>query len=61
MDGKTWLLETHVFDLNTDLYGKTLTIEPMAKIRDEKKFAGLAELKLQIAEDVQAAKIQVAE
>ena len=61
VDGKTWLLETHVFDLNTDLYGKTLTIEPMAKIRDEKKFAGLAELKLQIAEDVQAAKIQVAE
>ncbi len=44
-------LETYIFDFSGDLYGKTLRVRPVAKIRDEAKFNGLEELKNQIAKD----------
>ncbi len=44
-------IETHLFDFNQDLYGKTLHIEPIAKIRDEQKFNGIDELVAQLQKD----------
>lgn len=44
-------IETHLFDFNQDLYGKTLHIEPIAKIRDEQKFNGIDELVAQLEKD----------
>lgn len=49
-------LEVHVFDFEGNLYGKRLTIEFCQKIREEKKFNGLDELKAAIAKDMQVAR-----
>lgn len=46
------LLEVYVFDYEGDAYQKRVSIEFIEKVRDEKKFASLDELKAQIAEDI---------
>lgn len=44
-------LETNIFGFNGDIYGKTLTIEFVQRIRGEVKFAGIDALKKQLAQD----------
>jgi riboflavin kinase/FMN adenylyltransferase len=44
-------VEVHLFDFDADLYGATLRVHLAARLREERKFAGLAELKAQITED----------
>jgi len=46
------LLEVYIFDFNDDIYGKYLNIDFLHKIRDEKKFANLDELKKWIEDDI---------
>ncbi len=53
--GKHKLLEVHLLDFDGDLYGKYLTIEPIKKIREEKKFTSVAELSGQLQADIQSA------
>ncbi len=48
--------EVHLFDYSGDLYGKTLRVQLIDFIRPEMKFAGLDQLKAQIAADGQAAR-----
>ncbi|HNR77423.1 MAG TPA: bifunctional riboflavin kinase/FAD synthetase [Parvularculaceae bacterium] len=50
------LLETHIFDFNGDLYGKTVEVAFVRFLRDEMKFSGLDALRNQIAEDCAAAR-----
>lgn len=50
-ESKVPLLETYIFDFDGDLYGKTLCIQPVQKIRDEMKFDSLDDLKTQMAQD----------
>lgn len=45
VDGKRRLLETYIFDFEGDLYGRTLTVELQQKIRDERKFSSVDELR----------------
>ncbi|MFN3959809.1 MAG: bifunctional riboflavin kinase/FAD synthetase [Parvularculaceae bacterium] len=45
------LLEVHLFDFSGDLYGKTIGVEFVAFLRDERKFDSLDALKAQIATD----------
>ena len=45
------LLETHLFDVDLDLYGEMVEVIPHTLIRSEMKFTGLEALKRQIAED----------
>ncbi len=49
-------LEVHLFDFSDNLYHRHLTVEFVHKLRDEQKFAGLAELQQAIAADKQAAR-----
>lgn len=44
-------IEVHFLDYNNDLYGKTLNIELLKHLRDEKKFNSIDELKNQIMLD----------
>ncbi len=44
--------EVHIIGFNSDIYGKTISISVIDKIRDEKKFGSLEELKKQINEDL---------
>ncbi len=50
------LFEAHLFDYSGDLYDKTLTITIVGKIRDNRKFSSLEELKMQIQKDGEQAK-----
>lgn len=44
-------LETNIFGFSGDIYGKTLTIEFVQRIRGEVKFAGIDALKAQLTQD----------
>lgn len=54
--GAHFLLETHLFDVNQDLYGQRLRVEFAHKLRDEAKFASLTALQAQIGVDVKQAR-----
>ena len=51
VDGTKRLLETHLFGFKGLLYGLTLRVELYDKIRDEKKFSSVNELREQIEKD----------
>ena len=48
--------EVHLLDFAADIYGATLRVHLAARLRDEQKFAGLPELKAQIALDIEQAR-----
>jgi riboflavin kinase/FMN adenylyltransferase len=52
-------IETHLLDFDQDLYGARLRVVLLARLRDEKKFANLDELKAQIARDVAEARTKL--
>jgi riboflavin kinase / FMN adenylyltransferase len=54
--GRT-VVETHVFDLNRDLYGHAVRIGFVQRLRDERAFASLDELRAQIDADCQRARV----
>ena len=45
--------ETHIIGFNLDVYGEDVKVEFLARIRDEKKFGALDELKAQLLLDTQ--------
>lgn len=45
------LLEAHLFDFEGDLYGRRITVEFIAKLRDEEKFSDLSALTAQMHRD----------
>jgi riboflavin kinase / FMN adenylyltransferase len=47
-----WQIEAHLLDFSGDLYGRTLQIEMVDWLRDQRKFHGIDELKQQIARDL---------
>ena len=51
VDGKNKTIEIHIFNLNTNLYGKKLQIEILSFMRDEQKFSSISELKKQLVQD----------
>jgi riboflavin kinase / FMN adenylyltransferase len=50
------VLETHLFDFNRDIYGYKVTVQFKQKIRAERRFQTVDELKEQIVDDVVEAK-----
>ncbi len=57
----TPLLEVHVLDYDGDLYGRELEVIFLFHVRAEKKFAGLPELKTQLARDIDEIRRRAAE
>jgi len=51
-----FIIEVNIFDFNGDLYGKTLKVWFIERIRDEVKFSGLEALKTQLHQDREKAK-----
>jgi riboflavin kinase/FMN adenylyltransferase len=50
------LLEVHLLDFDEDLYGRTLRVEFVHRLRDERRFPNVDALKEQIGRDVAAAR-----
>lgn len=55
-DGHHQTIETNIFDFNGDLYGQSLTIQFMARLRDEQSFESAEALALQMQNDEQQAR-----
>jgi len=51
VDGTTESIEIYFFDFQGDLYGKSIQLHLMERIRDEIKFASVDELKEQLGRD----------
>ena len=49
-------IEVHIFNFNKKIYGKTLEIYFIKKIRDERRFKNIEELAAQIRKDVNSAR-----
>ena len=54
-------LEAHLLDFDRDLYGKTVDVSFVRRIREERRFSGVDELKSQIDRDVEEARRIVAD
>jgi len=50
-------IETHIFDLNRDLYGAAIRVGFVQRLRDERAFESLASLRAQIDADCQRARV----
>ncbi len=50
------IIEAHLLDFDGDLYGQTLRLDFMARLRPEQKFNGVDELLAQIRRDIEQAK-----
>lgn len=55
-EARVALVEAHLLDFAGDLYGQSLRLRPVAKLRDEAKFDGLEALKIQIGKDCDEAR-----
>ncbi len=53
VNGKNEILEVHIPNFEKDLYNTSLEIEFVKKLREEKQFANLEELKQQIKKDIE--------
>jgi riboflavin kinase/FMN adenylyltransferase len=54
--GEKPVLEVHLLNFSGNIYGKRIKVEFCKKVREEKKFGGLEELKEQIFKDILTAK-----
>ena len=48
--------EAHLFDTSLDLYGQELRVHLLGRLREERKFPGVDELRAQITRDIEAAR-----
>ena len=48
---KTLSFEVNIFDFDQDIYGKSVRVKLVSKVRDEIKFANIDELKKQLSID----------
>ncbi len=56
VDGHERLLEAHLFDYSGDLYGRRLTVEFVARLRDEERFDDVECLTAQMHRDAELAR-----
>ncbi|MDU3337804.1 bifunctional riboflavin kinase/FAD synthetase [Paraclostridium bifermentans] len=52
VNGKVLSIETNIIDFDEEIYGEIIRVEFLDRIRDEKKFNSLDELKSQLRKDV---------
>lgn len=53
------LIEAHLFDFDADLYGREVDVGFVARLRDERRFGGIEELRDQIAADASEARARL--
>ena len=58
--GSTLTIEAHLLDFSGDLYGKSLRLQFIERLRPEQRFSSLLELKGQIGRDLHAARTALA-
>ncbi len=61
IDGKKQIMEIHFFDFNGDLYGKTIPVYFLERLRDEQKFPNLEALQNQLKKDAELSRRMISE
>jgi riboflavin kinase/FMN adenylyltransferase len=61
VDGKRLVVETYLLDFDSDLYGATISLEFVARLRDQIRFDTLDALAIQMARDVAQARAILSE
>jgi riboflavin kinase/FMN adenylyltransferase len=57
-DGSHQTLEVNIFDFDEDLYGKSLRVEFVSRLREERRFDSMEALREQLRKDeIQAKKV----
>jgi riboflavin kinase/FMN adenylyltransferase len=56
VNGTDFRLEAHLFGVDEDLYGRLFTVSFLRRVRDERRFSGIDELRAQISRDVEQVK-----
>jgi len=51
--------EVHVLDFDRDIYGRTIRVYMVEKLREEMTFSGVEELKTQISEDIRISRLKL--
>jgi riboflavin kinase/FMN adenylyltransferase len=51
LNGLQEVIEVHIFDFNSDIYGAKVHVELHERLRDEQKFETLHELQEQLTKD----------
>jgi len=54
--GRRRVVEVHLLDWSGDLYGQLMTVNLVARLRDEQRFPSLDALVMQIHQDVRRAR-----
>lgn len=60
-DDHLFTVEVHLFDFKDDIYGETIKVNFIKRIRDEKRFSGIDELSDQISRDIESARTILAD
>lgn len=55
-DGRGTTIETHLFNFSGDLYGQRLTLRFLHRLRDERRFSSLSDLRAQLRTDADTAR-----
>ncbi|MBF0202196.1 MAG: bifunctional riboflavin kinase/FAD synthetase [Desulfamplus sp.] len=55
-DDNIFTIEVHILDFCHDIYGTRIRVNMVSRLRDEKKFSGIAELSARIASDIEMAR-----
>lgn len=55
-EGAPPIIEVHILDFDSQIYDEFLTVEFIGRLRPEKKFSGIDELKHQITKDIELAR-----
>lgn len=58
-DDDNFIIEVNIFDFDQDIYGQHITVRFLDRIRSEVKFNGLEELKAQLNQDRERAKMML--
>lgn len=56
-NGQTVVAEAHLLDFDGELYGKQIKVNLVEKLRDERKFNSVDELRMQIGRDIESARL----
>ncbi len=55
-DDHQFTVEVHILDFDKDIYGQSIRVNFVSRLRDEKKFSGISELSEQINRDIEKAR-----